>query len=59
MREAIKVLVNESTNLPMAVTYQQGAVEEATATLATTISIINEANHNLSKPEKELLHWHH
>ena len=58
-RSPIIALVNPENNLPTSQAYRQPAVLPAAECLNTTISAVNEANFNLSEPEKELLRWHY
>ena len=58
-RPSIVALVNPDNNLPTSQAYRQPAVLPAAECLNTTITAVNEANFNISEPEKELLRWHY
>ena len=45
-------------NLPTSLSYHYGDTIKATDALTMVISTVDEANLNLTKPEKELIHWH-
>jgi hypothetical protein len=57
-RGAVIAAVNPRNNLPMATSYRYDAVEAGPLALSAAISLTNDANTNLSEPEKELLRWH-
>ena len=50
--------VNPMNNLPTSLSYHYGDTIKATDALTMVISTVDEANSNLTKPEKELIHWH-
>ncbi|KAI2509100.1 hypothetical protein MHU86_5348 [Fragilaria crotonensis] len=58
-RSPIVAHVNPDNNLPTSQAYRQPAILPAAECLNATISAVNEANLNLSEPEKELLRWHY
>ena len=58
-RSSIIALVNPDNNLPTSQAYRQPAVLPAAECLNSTITAVNEANFNLSEPEKELFCWHY
>ena len=45
-------------NLPTSLSYHYGDTVKAMDALTTVISTVDEANSNLTKPEKELICWH-
>ncbi|KAI2500371.1 hypothetical protein MHU86_14114 [Fragilaria crotonensis] len=51
--------VNPDNNLPTSQAYRQPAVLPAAKCLNSTITAVNDANFNISEPEKELLRWHY
>ena len=57
-RRSIIARVNPKNNLPTSIAYQYGGVTITTNALASTISVVDDLNGNLSEPEKELLRWH-
>jgi GAG-pre-integrase domain len=58
-RPAIAAHVNPDNNLPTSQAYRRPAVRPAAECLNSTITAVNEANFNISEPEKELLRWHY
>ena len=58
-RSLIVARVNPDNNLPTSQAYHQSAMPAAAEGLSTTITTVNDANFNLSEPEKELLRWHY
>lgn len=56
---SVVALVNPDNNLPTSQAYRQPAVLPAAECLNSTITAVNEANFNISEPEKELLRWHY
>jgi hypothetical protein len=57
-RSSVTVHVDPSNNLPTCPIFSYGESDKAVEALATTISVVSDANLNLSEPEKELLRWH-
>jgi hypothetical protein len=57
-RGAVIATVNPRNNLPMTTSYPYDVVREIPQALSAAINMTNEANTNLSAPEKELLRWH-
>ncbi|KAI2491142.1 hypothetical protein MHU86_23428 [Fragilaria crotonensis] len=58
-RPSITAHVNPDNNLPTSQAYRQPAVLPAAECLNSTITAVNDANFNISEPEKELLRWHY
>ena len=59
-RPSIRAHVNPENNLPMtSQAYRQPAVLPAAECLNSTITAVNDANFNISEPEKEILRWHY
>ena len=50
--------VNPMNNLPTSLTYHYGDTIKVTDALTLVISTVDEANSNLTEPEKELICWH-
>ena len=55
---AVVAFVDATNNLPTLIAYWYNSISSGTEALASTISVVNEANNNLSESDKELLHWH-
>jgi hypothetical protein len=58
-RGAIIAMNNSSNNLPTSQFYNQSDINVPVEVLQTILTIVNFKNYNLSKPQKELLHWHY
>ncbi len=56
---AIIAMIDSSNNLPTSQFYNQSDVNMPVEVLQTTLTTVNAKNYNLSKPQKELLHWHY
>jgi hypothetical protein len=57
-RGAVIAVVNPRNNLPTTTSYRYDDVQTVPHALSTAINLTNDANTNLSEPEKELLRWH-
>jgi hypothetical protein len=51
----IIAMINSSKNLPTSQFYNQSGINMPVEVLQTTLTTVNDANYNLSKPQKELL----
>jgi Reverse transcriptase (RNA-dependent DNA polymerase)/GAG-pre-integrase domain len=58
-RGSVTVRVDPTNNLPTCQVYSNPDSEKAIEALSATLSVVSNANMNLSEPEKELLRWHH
>jgi GAG-pre-integrase domain len=58
-RTAVTARVNPDNNLPTSDAHREKDLPIAVAVLNATISAVNDANLNLTEPEKELLRWHY
>ena len=59
MRASVVALVDPRDNLPSTTGYNYTDTDIPSAALNATVSVVSEANRNLSEPEKELLRWHY
>ncbi len=50
---------NSSNNLPTSQFYNQSDINVPVEVIQTILTTVNFKNYNLSKPQKELLHWHY
>jgi len=57
-RNPIEILVDGATNLPIGFAYAVDSAVKLQSAFNSTISVVSEANVNLSPGEKELLRWH-
>ena len=58
-RTTVMARVNPDNNLPTSQAHREKDLPQAAECLNSTITAVNDANVNLTKPEKELLRWHY
>lgn len=58
-RTTVTARVNPDNNLPTSDAHREKDTPQAAECLNATITAVNDANINLSEPEKELLRWHY
>ena len=58
-RTTVTARVNPDNNLPTSQAHREKDLPQAAECLNSTITAVNDANVNLTKPEKELLRWHY
>jgi len=59
VREAIEILIDPQTNLPIGFGYANAAKPAIYQAMQSAITTVSDSNKNLSTAEKELLRWHY
>jgi hypothetical protein len=56
---SIKAYLDPKNNLPTLTTYRSSGTDDTTTVIQACLASVSKANINISKPQKELFHWHY